>query len=79
MSTPQLAKRNRHSYHRRLPPGRLIPGIEPAENWFTTILSGVIKVTTSLPNGPQQIVALLYRFGFRRPPFQGKQPPRTDT
>jgi len=54
LSAQQLAELDRHSYRKRYPPGQLISGIDPAEDWFATILSGVIKLTKSLPDGRQQ-------------------------
>jgi CRP/FNR family transcriptional regulator len=71
-----LAKLNRLSYRRRYPPGRLI---DPAEDWFATILSGVIKLTKSLPDGRQQIVALLFPSDFLGRPFSTGSPYAAET
>jgi hypothetical protein len=58
LSAAQLANLNRLSYRKRYPPGRVIAGVNPAEDSFVAILSGVIKLGRSLPDVRQQIVAL---------------------
>jgi CRP/FNR family transcriptional regulator, anaerobic regulatory protein len=62
----QLAELNPLSYRRRYTAGQLI---DPAEDWFGTVLSGVIKLMKSLPDGRQQIVALLFPSDFLGRPF----------
>lgn len=74
LSAPQLAKLNRLSYRKRYPPGRRFVGADPAEDWFAIILSGVIKLTRSLPDGRQQIVALLFPSDFLGRPFRAGSP-----
>ena len=69
LSEPQLAELNRMSYRKRYPTGRLIAGTDPEGDGFATILSGVIKLTKSLPDGRQQIVALLFPSDFLGRPF----------
>ena len=65
----QLDKLNLLSFRKRYPPGRLIAGVDSGEDWFATILSGVIKLTKSLPDGRHQIVALLFPSDFFGRPF----------
>jgi CRP/FNR family transcriptional regulator, anaerobic regulatory protein len=70
LSASQLAKFNRLSHRKRYPPGRLIGGTDSAEDWFAIILTGVIKLTRSLPDGRQQIVTLLFPSDFLGRPFR---------
>jgi len=65
----QLAELNRHSYRKRYRPGQLIAGITPNQDWFAIIVSGAIKLTKSLPDGRQQIIALLLPSDFLGRPF----------
>ena len=60
LSAQRLADLNRHSHQKRYPPGQLLAGFDAAQDWFAIIVSGVIKLTKSLPDGRQQIVALLF-------------------
>jgi len=69
LSGRHLAELNRHSYRKRFPPGQLIAGITPDQDWFAIIVSGAIKLTKSLPDGRQQIVALLFPSDFLGRPF----------
>jgi CRP/FNR family transcriptional regulator, anaerobic regulatory protein len=69
LPAPQLAALYRHSYRRHHPPGRLIGGVDHAEDCFATVLSGVVKLTKSLADGRRQIVALLFPSDFLGRPF----------
>src|SRR6516165_5337089 len=60
LSAQHLADLNRDSHQKRYPPGQLLAGFDAAQDWFAIIVSGVIKLTKSLPDGRQQIVALLF-------------------
>jgi CRP/FNR family transcriptional regulator len=65
----QLDELNRHSHRKRYAPGQLIAGITPEQDWFAIVVSGAIKLTKSLPDGRQQIVALLLPSDFLGRPF----------
>jgi CRP/FNR family transcriptional regulator len=69
LSAQRLADLNRHSHRRRYPPGQLLTGFDAVQAWFAIIVSGVIKLTKSLPDGRQQIVALLFPSDFVGRPF----------
>jgi CRP/FNR family transcriptional regulator, anaerobic regulatory protein len=70
----QLAHIIRHSYARWYPAGRMIAGAAASENWCATILEGVIKLSKTLPDGRQQIVALLFPGDFLGRPFRAEFP-----
>src|SRR5262249_10379390 len=70
----RLSQLNRQSSRRRYAPGRLITGIDPCEDWFAFVLSGVVKLTKSLPDGRHQIVGLLFASDFLGRPFK-RDPP----
>lgn len=70
----QLAHLNRHSYGRWYPAGRMIAGVAACENWCATVLEGVVKLSKILPDGRQQIVALLFPGDFLGRPFQAEFP-----
>src|SRR5262245_58701179 len=57
---------NRQSYRKRYAPGQVI---EPPEEWFGIIHSGVIRLTKSSSDGGQRIVALLFPSDFVGRPF----------
>ena len=69
LSARHLDELNRHSYRKRYPPGQLIAGITPDQDWFAIVISGAIKLTKSLLDGRQQIVALLFPSDFLGRPF----------
>ena len=69
LSAHHLAELNHHSNRKRYSPGRLIAGIATDQDWFAIVLSGAIKLTKSLPDGRQQIVALLFPSDFLGRPF----------
>lgn len=69
LSARHLADLNRHSHRKRYPPGQLIAGATPDQDWFAIVVSGVIKLIKSLPDGRQQIVALLFPSDFLGRPF----------
>ena len=69
LSPEQLASLNRISYRRRYAAGRMISGPD-AEDWFANVLSGVVKLTKTLPDGRQQIVELLFPSDFLGRPFR---------
>jgi CRP/FNR family transcriptional regulator len=79
LNPQQLASLSRRSYHKRYPAGQLIAGVSATEDWCATILSGVIKLTKSLPDGRQQIVALLFPSDFLGRPFKTAIPYAVET
>lgn len=79
LTAQQLARLNRVSYRKQYPPGQLIAGIDVTEHWCATILSGVIKLTKSLPDGRQQIVGLLFQSDFLGRPFRVASPYAAET
>jgi CRP/FNR family transcriptional regulator, anaerobic regulatory protein len=79
LTPQQLASLNRRSFRKRYPAGQLIAGVAPTEDWCGTILSGVIKLTKSLPDGRQQIVALLFPSDFLGRPFKTASPYAAET
>jgi CRP/FNR family transcriptional regulator, anaerobic regulatory protein len=62
LNTQQLACLNRKS-HRAW---QLIASVAASEDWCATVLSGVIKLSKTLSDGRQQIVALLFPGDFLR-------------
>ena len=74
LDTQQLARLNRRSYRRLYPAGQLIAGVTAAEDWCATVLSGVIKLSKTLSDGRQQIVALLFPGDFLGRPFRAEFP-----
>ena len=65
---------------RRLyPAGQLIAGVTAAEDWCATVLSGVIKLSKTLSDGRQQIVALLFPGDFLGRPFRAEFPYTAET
>jgi CRP/FNR family transcriptional regulator, anaerobic regulatory protein len=69
LSSDQLAAFNRLAHRKRFPAGQLISGID-TEDWFANVLSGVIKLTKTMPDGRQQIVELLFPSDFLGRPFR---------
>lgn len=79
LSPQQLARLNRRSYRRRYPAGQLIAGVVASDDWYATIVSGVVKLTKSLADGRQQIVALLFPSDFLGRPFRAESPYAAET
>src|SRR5215510_13423647 len=75
----RLTKLNRHYHHKRYPVGQVITGMSAGEDWCATIVSGVIKLTNSLPDGRQQIVGLLFPADFLGRPFKTTSPYAAET
>jgi CRP/FNR family transcriptional regulator, anaerobic regulatory protein len=74
LSPQQLASLNRRSFRKRYAAGQLISGLSATEEWYATIVSGVIKLIKALPDGRQQIVALLLPSDFLGRPFKATSP-----
>jgi CRP/FNR family transcriptional regulator len=52
----------------------MIAGASASENWCATVLAGVVKLSKALPDGRQQIVALLFPGDFLGRPFRAEFP-----
>jgi CRP/FNR family transcriptional regulator, anaerobic regulatory protein len=74
LSPQQLASLNRRSFRKRYAAGQMISGVSATEEWYATIVSGVIKLIKVLPDGRQQIVALLLASDFLGRPFKATSP-----
>jgi hypothetical protein len=74
LTTQQLARLNRRSYRRYYPAGQMIAGATATENWYATVLSGVVKLSKTLSDGRQQIVALLFPRDFIGRPYRAEFP-----
>jgi len=74
LSPQQLASLNRRAFRKRYAAGQLISGVSATEEWYATIVSGVIKLIKALPDGRQQIVALLLPSDFLGRPFKATSP-----
>jgi CRP/FNR family transcriptional regulator len=79
LNTQQLARLNRRSYRRLYPAGQLIAGVAASEDWCATVLSGVIKLSKTLSDGRQQIVALLFPGDFLGRPYRAEFPYTAET
>ena len=79
LSPQQLAILNRRSFRKRYPAGQLIAGVSATEEWCATIIQGVIKLIKALPDGRQQIVALLFPSDFLGRPFRAASPYAVET
>jgi CRP/FNR family transcriptional regulator len=65
----QLSRLNRNSYQRQYAAGQFIAGAGQRQDWFATVVSGVVKLTKTMPDGRQQIVGLLFASDFLGRPF----------
>jgi CRP/FNR family transcriptional regulator, anaerobic regulatory protein len=79
LSPQQLARLNRHSYRRWYPAGQLIAGVAASDDWCATVQSGVIKLSKTLSDGRQQIVALLFPGDFLGRPYRTEFPYTAET
>ena len=61
------------------PAGQLIAGVAASEEWCATVLSGVIKLSKTLSDGRQQIVALLFPGDFLGRPYRADFPYAAET
>lgn len=75
----QLAQLNRRAYRRWYPAGQLIAGVAASEDWFGTVLAGVIKLSKTLSDGRQQIVGLLFPGDFLGRPYRKEFPYAAET
>jgi CRP/FNR family transcriptional regulator len=68
----ELARLSSVTWHRRFPAGHVIHAEGEVPPSFCAILSGVVKLMKSLPNGNQQIVGLAKAGDFLGRPFGGE-------
>ena len=69
LAKEQLPGVNRIAYRRRYDAGQFILGAGQRQDWCATVLSGVVKLTKTLPDGRQQIVGLLFPSDLLGRPF----------
>jgi CRP/FNR family transcriptional regulator len=69
-----LPRLGRVAYQRRYGAGPFISGAGQRQEWFGTILSGVVKLTKAMSDGRQQIVGLLFAADFLGRPFASISP-----
>lgn len=68
----QLIKLAKTSSRRAVPPGGELVGDAEAVERYSNVLSGVVKLTKSLPDGRQQIVGLQFAPDFLGRPFKAE-------
>lgn len=64
-----LPRLGRVVYQRHYSAGQFIAGAGQRQEWFATVLSGVVKLTKVMSDGRQQIVGLLFAADFLGRPF----------
>jgi len=69
-----LSRLSRVAHHRRYSAGQFIMGAGQQQDWFGTVLSGVVKLTKTMVDGRQQIVGLLFASDFLGRPFGADSP-----
>jgi CRP/FNR family transcriptional regulator len=57
----------------------MIAGVTASEDWCATVLSGVVKLSKTLSDGRQQIVALLFPGDFLGRPYRAEFPYTAET
>ncbi len=70
----QLSRLNRIAYQRRYNGGQFIMGAGQRQDWFATVLSGVVKLTRTMCDGRQQIVGLQFPSDLLGRPFSDASP-----
>lgn len=70
----QLSRLNRIAYQRRYNGGQFIMGAGQRQDWFATVLSGVVKLTKTMADGRHQIVGLLFASDLLGRPFGSGSP-----
>lgn len=68
----EIGQLSRLSFRKSYPAGKMITEVERAVDHFAVVVSGVIKLTKSVPDGGHQIVALLFPSDFLGRPFKGE-------
>lgn len=70
----QLSRLNRIAYQRRYNAGQFIAGAGQQQDWFATVLSGVVKLAKTTADGRHQIVGLLFASDLLGRPFGSASP-----
>ena len=70
----QLSRLNHVANQRQYAAGQLIAGAGQRQDWFATVLSGVVKLTKTMSDGREQIVGLLFASDFLGRPFGSGSP-----
>ena len=68
----EIERLSRLSFRKSYPAGKMIAEVDQPVDHFAVVVSGVIKLTKSLPDGRHQIVALLFPSDFLGRPFKGE-------
>src|ERR1700674_5091897 len=74
----EIEQLSRLSFRKSYPAGKMIAEANQAVDHFAVVVSGVIKLTKSLPDGRHQIVALLFPSDFLGRPFKGESSYRAE-
>lgn len=74
MKGADIHKLNRIARRRHVPAGQLIFGEGEPRDFFANVVSGVVKLTKTLPNGRQHIVGLLFPPDFLGRAFKDENP-----
>lgn len=74
LANDQLLRLDRTGYRRRHAAGSVIASEDQPQDWFATVLTGVVKLTRTLSDGRRQIVGLLFPSDFFGRPFSGHSP-----
>lgn len=70
----QLSRVSRIAYQRRYNAGQFIVGAGQQQDWFATVLSGVVKLAKTTADGRHQIVGLLFPSDLLGRPFGSGSP-----
>ena len=70
LSPERLAELNRGATRRHYPAGQMIAGRDSADERLAVVVSGVVKLIKSLPDGRHQIVTLLFPSDLLGRPFK---------
>lgn len=74
LSAEELSRLAQISHKRKFPAGQTIISDDADPDYFTNILSGVVKLTKMLSDGRQQIVGLQFASDFLGRPFRSRSP-----
>jgi CRP/FNR family transcriptional regulator, anaerobic regulatory protein len=74
LAREQLPRLNRRACQKHYQAGQFIAAAGQRQDWFATVLSGVVKLTRTMCDGRQQIVGLLFPSDFLGRPFGSSTP-----
>ncbi len=74
LAREQLPRLNRRICQKRYQAGQFIAAAGQRQDWFATVMSGVVKLTRTMCDGRQQIVGLLFPSDFLGRPFGSSIP-----